>query len=271
MIQGGLEEVCIAVTGGDIHCVFAGPDDATTPALLLLHGWTLDHRMWAPQLAAFASGRLVLAPDRRGFGVSSAPPDLGRETDDLVAILDRFAVQSAIIVGMSQAGRVAIDFALHFHERVCGLVLQGAPASGVTPGPDEDETIPVVEYAALARAGRLDEVKRRWRLHPLMHTSGPIAALIVEAMLESYAGRDLGATNYLRDSEPRDLAQIEAPALVITGTLDAPWRRRAGDGLARALANAKRVEIEGGGHLCNLDEPKAFNEAMASFIARVGG
>lgn len=226
--------------------------------------------MWGPQLAAFAHDRFVLAPDRRGFGVSTAPPDLAREADDLVAILDHFAVKETILVGMSQAGRVAIDFALRFPGRVCSLVLQGAPASGVTPGPDEDETIPIVEYAALARAGRLDEMKRRWRVHPLMRTSAPEAALIVEAMLESYAGRDLGATNYLRDSEPRDLAQIEAPTLVITGALDTPWRRRAGDALARALAGAERVEIEGGGHLCNLDQPKAFNEALEGFSTCTG-
>lgn len=256
----------IGVPSGDIACAHAGKASAA-PALVLLHGWTLDHRMWAPQLAEFAPDRLVLAPDRRGFGASSAPPDLAREADDLVAILDHFAVQSAIVVGMSQAGRVAIDFALRFPDRVCCLVLQGAPASGVTPGPDKDESIPIVEYAALARAGRLDEMKRRWRLHPLMRTTAPEAALVADAMLESYAGRDLGATSYLRDSEPRDLALIKAPALVVTGTLDTPWRRRAGDALARALDNAERIEIEGGGHLCNLDQAPAFNHALANFLA----
>ncbi len=256
----------IGVDGGDIACAHAGKASAE-PALVLLHGWTLDHRLWAPQMAAFARERLVLAPDRRGFGASSAPPDLAREADDLVAIFDHFAVQRAIVVGMSQAGRVAIDFALRFPDRVCGLVLQGAPASGVTPGPDEDETIPIVEYAALARAGRLDEMKRRWRLHPLMHTTAPEAAQIADTMLEAYAGRDLGATSYLRDSEPRDLAQIKAPALVITGALDTPWRRRAGDALARALGDAQRLEIQGSGHLCNLDQAEAFNHALANFIA----
>lgn len=265
-----MEEIRVAVAGGDIFCAFAGPPEATAPALLLLHGWTLDHRMWAPQFAAFATSRLLLAPDRRGFGASSAPPDLTREADDAIALLDRFEQPSAVIVGMSQAGRVALDFALRFGARVSGLVLQGAPANGVTPGPEESETIAIVEYAALARAGRLEEMKRRWREHPLMRTTMPGARAAAELMLEDYDGRDLNAANYLRDAEPQILARIAAPALVITGERDTPWRRRAGDGLARALPNAARTEIASAGHLCNLDQPEAFNRTLADFIARIG-
>ena len=257
----------VAVAGGEIACAFAG--GAHGLALVLLHGWTLDHRMWAPQFEAFAAEHFVLAPDRRGFGASSAPPDLAREADDLAALLDHFERQSAIIVGMSQAGRVALDFALRFGPRTRGLVLQGAPASGITPGPREDETIPIVEYEALARAGRLLEMKRLWREHPLMRTMAPGAAASVELMLADYAGRDLNSANYLRDSEPQDLARIGAPALVVTGANDTPWRRRAGDALARALPSASRLEIADAGHLCNLDQPVAFNRALSDFIARI--
>jgi pimeloyl-ACP methyl ester carboxylesterase len=187
----------------------------------------------------------------------------------VIALLDHFARPTAILVGMSQAGRVALDFAVRFADRTGGLVLQGAPASGVTPGPDESETIPIVEYAALARAGRLDEMKRRWREHPLMGANDPAARLAAERILDAYAGRDLGAASYLRDAEPQDLARISAPALVITGALDTPWRRRAGDALARTLANAERIEIADAGHLCNLDRPKAFNAALSGFLARI--
>ncbi len=256
----------IGVDSGDIVCAQAG-DASAASTLVLLHGWTLDHRMWAPQLAAFAVDRFVLAPDRRGFGASSAAPDLAREADDVIALLDHFARPSAILVGMSQAGRVALDFAVRFADRTRGLVLQGAPASGVTPGPGEDETIPIVEYAALARSGHLQEMKRLWRTHPLTQTATPAARSAVDRMIESYAGRDLAAASSLRDSESHDLARISAPALVITGALDTPWRRRASDALARVLPGATRAEIAEAGHLCNLDQPESFNREIARFIA----
>lgn len=259
----------VAVPDGDIFCTHAGHGVSSAPALVLLHGWTLDHRMWAPQVAVFADNYLVLAPDRRGFGASTAPPDLAREAEDVIALLDRFERKDAIIVGMSQAGRVALDFALRFGARLRGLVLQGAPASGVTPGPAANEIIPIVEYAALARAGRLDEMKRLWREHPLMHTRTPAARAAAEHILAAYAGRDLAAASYLRDAAPQDIARIAVPALVIAGAHDTPWRRRASDALARTLPNAERAEIAEAGHLCNLDQPEAFNRALSDFFARV--
>lgn len=265
MTAGGAQIVHVPVDDGTLRCAHAGSVGAQS-CLVLLHGWTLDHRMWTPQLAAFAPERLVLAPDRRGFGQSDAPPDLAREAEDVAALLDHFGCDQAIVLGMSQAGRVALDFALRFGDRLTALILQGAPASRVTPGPDEHETIPIVEYERLAREGRLDEMKHRWREHALMRTHAKDAAMLAAEILEAYPGRDLGAASYLRDIEPQDLARITAPALVITGALDTAWRRHAGDALARAIPQARRVEIAGAGHLCNLDQPQAFNAALHDFL-----
>lgn len=257
----------VAVAGGEIACNVAGPRNSAGPALVLLHGWTLDHRMWEPQAEAFDCERLVLAPDRRGFGASTAPPDLGREADDVAALLDTCGAERAIVVGMSQAGRVALDFALRFADRLSALVLQGAPASGVTPGPAPEETIPIVEYANLVRAGRLTEMKRLWLAHPLMATENAAAQRLAVAMLEAYSGRDLTAVSYLQDADAQALQRIDAPALVITGERDTPWRRRAGDALGRALPCATRAEIAGAGHLCNLDQTEAFNRILRGFLS----
>ena len=258
--------VRIALADGATACAVAGPRDGAAPGVLFLHGWTLDHRMWAPQLARLGGDFRVAALDRRGFGASTARAGLAQEAGDVARALDQLGMARASIVGMSQAGRVALDFALRFSDRLDALVLQGAPLGGVTPGPAPEETIPIVEYAALARAGRLDEMKRRWRAHPLMRTMSAQAGEAAEEMVRDYAGRDLGAASYLRDAEPQDLARIFAPALVITGAQDTPWRRRAGDALAQALPEARRAEIEGAGHLCNLCRPEEYNLALRNFV-----
>ena len=52
--------------------------DAGT-ALVLLHGWALDRRAWQPQFGELASRFRLVAIDRRGFGRSTAPPDLATE------------------------------------------------------------------------------------------------------------------------------------------------------------------------------------------------
>ncbi len=257
----------IAVAGGEIACAHGASKRRARAAACCTAGPSIT-ACGRRRCARSPRDRLVLAPDRRGFGASSAPADLAREAEDVAAVLDHFSVARAVIVGMSQAGRVALDFALRYPERAAALVLQGAPLAGVTPGPDESETIPIVEYAALARAARLDEMKRRWLAHPLMRTHSPAATRAARAMLDAYEGRDLAAISYLRDAEAHDLARIKAPALIITGALDTPWRRRASDALARALPEATRAEIAEAGHLCNLDRPEAYNAALAALLAR---
>lgn len=253
-------EADLAVDGGALSYTRAGEGRA----VVLLHGWTLDRRMWGPQVAEFSRTHLVLAPDRRGFGRSSAPPDLFREADDVARLLDGADAARAVVVGMSQAGRVALDFAHRFPDRTDAIVLQGAPFAAPSAPADED-AIPVAAYAALARAGRLAEMKHRWRDHPLMYTTTPEAAACAEAMLADYAGRDLlaEAPGQIADADP---ALIAAPALVITGARDTPWRRRAGDALALALPESSRAEIDGAGHLCNLCAPGAYNEVLAHFL-----
>ncbi len=259
-----MEETRIAVACGDIFCAYAGPD-ARGPALLLLHGWTLDHRMWRPQFAALSKSCLVLCPDRRGFGRSTAPAAIEHETEDAARVLDHFGVRQAIIVGMSQAGRVALEFALQLPERTQGLVLQGARAGAQETVPE----IPLDEFAALVRAGNLDEMKRRWSAHTLMQTRSADAAVTVSEMLRSYDGRDLlQPPSGLPELTSAALATISAPALIIAGAEETPQRARASEWLAQALPNAERAEIPLAGHLCNFCQSEAYNEILARFITR---
>ncbi len=251
----------IPVDGGALSCVIAG----SGPALVLLHGWTLDRRMWAPQIAAFLPGFRVIAPDRRGFGLSSAPPDLAREPDDIARLLDYVGAERGVIVGMSQAGRVALDFAARFPDRADALILQGAPFVGPGPHPQDSEAIPIAAWAALAREGRLEAMKAQWRRHPLMRTANAAAAETAEAMLRDYRGRDLLAAGPIA-SDDLDVADIGAPALAITGSRDTAWRRAAADALAARMPRARRAEIPDAGHLCNLCAPAVYNAVVASFL-----
>ncbi|HKR25675.1 MAG TPA: alpha/beta fold hydrolase [Allosphingosinicella sp.] len=222
---------------------------------MLLHGWALDRTAWAPQMALADRFRLI-ALDRRGFGRSTAPPDLAAETDDLLRLRDALGLGRMILVGMSQGGRIALHFALAHPEAVAGLVLQGAPLDGFAPGPKEGEAIPLADYAGLVRAGRLDVMRARWAAHPLMEGHADALA--------GYEGRDLLAGESALPPIAHRLGEIAAPTLVVTGEDDTPWRQLVGDALAYGIAGARRARIAGG-HLCNLSHPAAFNALVADF------
>lgn len=255
----------IPVAGGAVRIEVAGEG----LPLVLLHGWSLDRGVWQAQLHALAARFQVIAVDRRGFGGSTAPPGLAQEDGDLLAILDRLGLARAVIVGMSQGGRVALHFAMAHPDRVIGIMLHGAPLDGFLPAPRGEDCIPIASYAALVRGGRIDRMKALWRTHPLMRVEDPTARRIVDRLLAAYQARDLTAPA----APPLaplagELDAIYAPALVLTGEQDTPWRRLVGDALAYGLPNARRATI-GGGHLCNLTDAGAYNAALAGFVDRI--
>jgi pimeloyl-ACP methyl ester carboxylesterase len=255
----------VGVRGGRIELEVHG----NGPPLILLHGWAMDRRIWAPQIDALAARFQLILPDRRGFGRSTAPPDLAMEADDLTVIRRALGLDQVALLAMSQAGRVALQFALAHPESVWALVLQGVPLDGFHPEERSSEAVPLDSYRALARTGNLQQMKALWRSHPLMRMS---AAEVPEldALLDAYDGRDLAAgTHHSLDSIAERLADIWSPALVVTGEHDTRWRKLVGDALAYGLGDAQRATIPGAHHLCNVSHAGEFNRLVASFLSRV--
>lgn len=230
----------------------------------MLHGWTLDHRSWQPQLPLADRYRLVM-PDRRGFGGSTVAPGLAREWLDIDQIADDGPF---LLVGHSQGATVALDYARHHPRRLSGLVLIGAPLHGVVPHDDCEEYLPLDYFAALAAAGRLGDMKAAWRDHPLAACRDGARSLL-DAMLDSYDGRDL-----IADSDPiaideKDVARLPMPVLAIVGAEDTPWRRRVAQFVAEHAPSGQVAVIDAAGHLCNLDNPDKFNMILADFHASI--
>ena len=95
------------------------------PAIVLVHGFSLDGRMWDEQVAALRDIATVVRLDLRGYGRSSdpAPGVAYAHSADLLALLDHLNITSAVFVGLSMGGLVALHTALVAPQRVQGLVL----------------------------------------------------------------------------------------------------------------------------------------------------
>lgn len=246
----------IDVGDGTLHVAASG----NGREIVMLHGWTLDHRNWAPQLSLGHHARLVM-PDRRGFGQSTAPADLGREWQDI----DHLAGDAPfMLVGLSQGALVALDYARHRPERLAGLVLVGAPLHDAVPHDPEDDLLPRGQYAAMIAEGALAAMKAQWRQHPLTRIL-PVAQPLLDAMLDRYDGRDLLTAQTPMTITADDIAALPMPVLAVAGAGDMPWRRRVADFIGAAAPDGRTVLIEGAGHLCNLDQPARFNALLQDF------
>ena len=250
----------VAVHGGTLPIALAGDG----PPLILLHGWTLDHRMWAPQVAGLADRHFLVMPDRRGCGRATAPPDLAREADDVIAIADFLGFDRFALAGLSRGAVIALDAARRFGSRVTGLVVSGAPLPALVA---RDEVIDLDDLRALAACGDFAGFRAAWGRHPLMQTHRPEAAALAAAMLADYDGRDLIAGGGKAPGLPREvLSLLPMPVLCMTGEHDTPWRRACARALGAAAPRARHLEIAGAGHLANADNPAAFNAAVAAFL-----
>lgn len=258
--------------GARLHVNAAG---AGAP-LLMVHGWAMDSRVFRPQTAGLAGHFRVITFDRRGYGLTGGEPDLARETDDIDAIADALVGAPFHLFGLSQGGRIAARYAARRPQRLRSLILQGAAIDGVSiEGPDE-ERIPVEEYSALAREGRMDEVRSRWLRHPMMRVGEGHAdadALLGE-MLSDYEGRDLLGDESGDGTQAgvlESLAGARLPLLLLTGARETEARRRVATLLRERVPGAEEVILPDSGHLGNLTEPAACNEAVRRFCARVEG
>ena len=82
--------------------------------VVLLYDGLLDSRVWDEQFETFARYHTVIRYDRRGYGKSEPPSRTFSDAEDLHHLLQSFRARSAHLVGMSNGGRVALDFTLEY-------------------------------------------------------------------------------------------------------------------------------------------------------------
>lgn len=250
----------VVVDGGTLSLACAGEG----PPLLLLHGWTLDGRMWTPQIAPLSQHFRIIMPDRRGFGRSTAPPDLLKEADDIVRIADTLRLDRIALCGLSQGAAIALAFAIRHPARVSALLLCGTPLPGLVPDPD---VIPLDHLAALALQGEQERLRRTVLALPLMQLPNGPGAELIEAIIGCYAGRDLAAPSALPPFAVRDIASLPMPLLAMAAERDTPWRVACARFLAETAPNATLAMIKCAGHLANVGKPEAFTSAVREFLA----
>jgi 3-oxoadipate enol-lactonase len=241
------------------------------PALVLIHGWTLDLDMWDMQAAGLAGSFRIIRMDRRGYGLSGGRPSLTDDVTDLTELLRALDVERFALLGMSQGARIALKMVDIDPQRIGALILDGPPFidSPVLPQmPD----IPFDRYRALAQAKGLEEFRREWRKNPLtqLRSHDRAAHELLERILDRYPGHDLAEANSTAAFaiDLRLIARRAVPTLIISGQYDLEARQQSAQWLTEHLAGAVRRQIPDAGHLSAMDNPAAYNQVVGDFLMR---
>jgi pimeloyl-ACP methyl ester carboxylesterase len=240
------------------------------PAVVLIHGFGLDMRMWDPQVGPLAARSRVVRYDCRGFG-ASGPFDPGvpyTHAGDLVALLDHLDIGGAVLAGLSFGGRVALQAALAAPDRVCGLALLDAVLDGVPWDPESARALD--EVARQVQAGGVLAGRQAWLAHPLFAAARerPDLAGALAAMVAGYPGQHwLGQDSHRQTRPPIDVLEgVIGPVLVAVGERDVPGFREMSAVLARRIPGAIYRVVADAGHMINMERPAAVNELLTRFI-----
>ncbi|HMC39346.1 MAG TPA: alpha/beta hydrolase [Acidimicrobiales bacterium] len=273
-----------AADGGSIHVIERG----TGRPLLLIHGITLQARIWAPQLHLMADRYRVLAMDVRGHGRSTAGSEgFGRRiaARDVATVLDHFDLRDAIVVGHSMGGMILMEFAADFaeelQERVAGLVFMDTAAYQIAPKP----VLPLAK--ALGRrarvrleAGRavprlpMGEDDLSWVLSRLAFGARPSARAVDEVRrcgMEVPQSTSLPSGIDLLDHDAREaLAATHTPSMVMVGSRDLLTPVYAARRIAGFLPMGRFEVLPGAGHQLMQERPHEVARLLDDFVARLG-
>ena len=245
--------------------------DPAAPPLVFLHGIGGAAKAWRGQISDFGNGFRAVAWDMPGYGGSAplATVTIGTLADALDDFLATIGASKPIVVGHSIGGMIVQEWLVKHPTAASAVVLaQTSPAFGKADG---DWQKAFVE----ARLGPLSRGETMASLAPGLVTElvgeNPDAdgmALARDCMAEvpeaSYRASMMALLGFDRRHALKD---IRVPTLVLSGSRDgnapAPMMAK----MASYIPRATYVELDGAGHLVNLERPDAFNSAVKQFLA----
>lgn len=260
-------------------------------AVVLLHGFANDSRIWDPIARQLANRHPVYALDFRGHGDSDWDPAVRYDHWTLAADVDRVVsgldlLQPPVLVGHSLGARVGLLYQQRYRPALAGLaILDTGPeigAAGVARVRRDAEAMPELfdapeEYLAWLRRSYVmadPSVLAAWASLNLRRLpTGEWQPKTDPAFTRSLwkAGAQRGDASDL--TAPLDTALIEAlqsvdcPTLLMRGQLSAILRRRSAERMVNEwLGDGRLVTIEDAGHALLVDQPLAVAAALTAFL-----
>lgn len=237
--------------------------------IILVHGFPLDRTIWEPVAGYLEPFSRVICPDLRGYGRSPQADGYRMESfaGDLVALMDRLGIESAILAGHSMGGYISLAFARDYPHRLAGLALVTSQAAADLPERREARYQLASEVEKRGVEAVVDASLAKYSPNPdvLAFTK----TLMLKASPEVVAGSLRGMAE--RSDMTGLLEKLDLPALIIAGEVDELIAPRRSEEMAGLLPQGELVVIPGGGHMAMIEAPRLVADALHKLISRVSG
>jgi pimeloyl-ACP methyl ester carboxylesterase len=246
--------------------------------IVFVHEFGGDHRSWEPQMRFFARRHRCITFAARGYPPSDVPPDVehysqARATDDIGDVMDGLRIARAHVVGLSMGGFATLHFGLEHADKALSLVVAGTgygaekQHEAYFKAVSEDVARNFMEQGseAFAKTYALGASRVQFQ------NKDPRGWREFADQLGEHS--NVGAANTMRGVQARrpslyDLEErlrtMMVPTLIISGDED-DHCLQPGIFLKRVIPAAGLLVLPKTGHTINLEEPGAFNDAVAQF------
>ncbi|MBI5485767.1 MAG: alpha/beta hydrolase [Deltaproteobacteria bacterium] len=277
-------------------------DDGTTlpwqefgagPAVVLANGIGVRWPGLAHQISVLRDRRRVVCWDYRGMGPSrlgrpDADVSMGRQADDVLALMNHMGIERAILGGWSMGVQVSLEVLRRRPERVAGFVAllgtYGRPFRGAFPAP-----VAAVTEATFALALRFPALAQR-PLDLAVALPGLAFRVLSGAV---FVGADAdrrvfdGNVRWVQQTDRRvylrtmlELARHDAsdvlpgvrcPSLIVCGARDHLTPPRVARRMAETIPGAEYLELAGATHFGLIEQQQTLDARLVAFVDRVWG
>jgi 3-oxoadipate enol-lactonase len=253
----------VDVPGGKLYYQECG---SGSPTVMLIHDGVVNSAVWNLVWPAFCQHFHTIRYDRRGYGRSPSATTGYWETDDLAAVLRQLRVSKLVLVGSSHGGELSLDFTLTYPQVVQQLVLVGPVVSGMTYTQQFFDR-GKVPFALLAK-GDLQGAIAEWSKDKYLIAPGDTAGQKRLFDLLSANPQDMSHQEVMLSPKPAlpRLHEIHVPTLILVGDADIPDVHAHVGAIEAGIPNARRVLIDGVGHVMYLEKPEEFSRTVIQFI-----
>ena len=241
------------------------------PWLVMSHSLACNQSMWDEQAGLLKSRYRVLRFDTRGHGGSEAPATaytLDMLAEDLRGLLDALSVEHPHFIGLSMGGMIGMTFALKYPKRFRTLILCDT-SSRIPPeaGPIWEGRIKTAAEQGMEPL--IEPTLQRWFTESFYQSNKPMMKRVAQMIRDTNPAGYIGCCKAIPSINVTDrLSSLSLPVQIIVGEQDVGTPVAMSRAIQDAIPGSEIVVIPSASHLSNLEQPAAFNEAVAGFLDR---
>lgn len=229
--------------------------------LVLLHGYPLDHTIWAPLVPLLQQDFDLILPDLRGFGrspASPAPYQMSDVADDIASLLDHLGIKKAAVVGHSMGGYIALAFARSHPQHLLGLGLVASQAAADTPE-RKTERYQLAERVEANGAGEVAD-----SMPALLTSDADLQTWLKKLILRQSPAGVAGALRAIagRTASTPFLAAFDFHVCLIHGLADRFLPVERAREMKAAVKDGDLTLIEAAGHMPMMETPQMTADAL---------